>query len=342
MELKACAALRSRGAEPAGSSATRPEGRGAGQRACAAASARPPVNHTGGWAEGAPREGRPGAAGRDWWGRARRAGCGRCGRAAAAAGRRGREAAHGGVGLSCLRLAGRLSQPNPCAAPGETRGAVGSACLAGGVQCSGSETGRLGRPSWAGTLFNNGCGPSAFVGGARFETAAERAVGFQRAWKYSGAGRTCAPPPPAVCKRAHTAAGTQVRSVRREEDPPGVPEIIQHACHHVHGATDAAAQETVRKALRVLAQSCTDEVVLTLLEVDEQSQRAAEGRLRPNPPSLWALPTPVSLAPRVMGVSLQGSKPRSQPAPSGAGTLPAPCLLPSRPSILKEVTRWGE
>ena len=58
----------------------------------------------------------------------------------------------------------------------------------------------------------------------------------------------------------------------------------------------------------------------------------------PNPPSLWVLPTPVPLAPGVVGVSLQGSKLRAQPAPSGAGMLPAPCLLPSGPSILKEVT----
>ncbi|CAN0572307.1 unnamed protein product [Rangifer tarandus platyrhynchus] len=54
-----------------------------------------------------------------------------------------------------------------------------------------------------------------------------------------------------------------------------VPEIIQHVYHHVHGATDAAAQETIGKVLRVLAQSYTDEVVLTLFEMDEQSQRGA-------------------------------------------------------------------
>ena len=70
------------------------------------------------------------------------------------AGRRGRP-------LLSLRLVDRLSHPNPGADPGEARGAVGSARLAGGVQCSGFETGRLRRPSWAGTLFNNGRGPSA-------------------------------------------------------------------------------------------------------------------------------------------------------------------------------------
>lgn len=52
-----------------------------------------------------------------------------------------------------------------------------------------------------------------------------------------------------------------------------MPEIIQHVYHHVHGATDAAAQETIGKVLHVLAQSYTDEVVLTLFEMDEQSQR---------------------------------------------------------------------
>ena len=38
-------------------------------------------------------------------------------------------------------------------------------------------------------------------------------------------------------------------------------------------ATDAMAQETIRKVLHVLAQTYTDEVVLTLFEMDEQSQR---------------------------------------------------------------------
>ena len=49
--------------------------------------------------------------------------------------------------------------------------------------------------------------------------------------------------------------------------PPQVPETIQLAYHHVHGAREAAAQQTIRTALRVLAQSCTDGVVLTLLEM---------------------------------------------------------------------------
>ena len=41
----------------------------------------------------------------------------------------------------------------------------------------------------------------------------------------------------------------------------------------MHSATDAMAQETIRKVLHVLAQTYTDEVVLTLFEMDEQSQR---------------------------------------------------------------------
>ena len=55
--------------------------------------------------------------------------------------------------------------------------------------------------------------------------------------------------------------------------PPQVPEIIEHAYHHVHGAREAAAQQTIGKVLHVLAQSYTDEVVLTLFEMEEQSQR---------------------------------------------------------------------
>ena len=55
--------------------------------------------------------------------------------------------------------------------------------------------------------------------------------------------------------------------------PPQVPEIIQLAYHHVHRARDASAQQTIGKVLHVLAQSYTDEVVLTLFEMEEQSQR---------------------------------------------------------------------
>lgn len=119
MELKACAALRSRGAGPAGSSATGPEGRSAAQRACAAASARPPVNHSGGWAEGAPRAGRPRAAGRDWWAARRRVGAGPgaccsadpCG----VAGRPKRKAAEAGVERAA---GGRGSHPSVVCGPG--------------------------------------------------------------------------------------------------------------------------------------------------------------------------------------------------------------------------------
>ena len=53
---------------------------------------------------------------------------------------------------------------------------------------------------------------------------------------------------------------------------PQVPEI-KHVYHHMPNATDAAAQETIRKVLHVLAQTYTDGVVLTLFERDEQSQR---------------------------------------------------------------------
>ncbi|XP_070240769.1 uncharacterized protein [Bos mutus] len=185
MELKACAALRSRGAEPAGSSATRPEGRGAGQRACAAASARPSVNHAGGWAEGAPREGRPGAARCDWWGRARRAGCGLCGCAAAAEGLRDAKLRAEGSASPVFAACGPAVAPESRHGPGGSSGAVASARFAGGVQCSGFETGRLWRLSWAGTLFNNGRGSSAFVGGARFETAAERGTVEKRKKKQT-------------------------------------------------------------------------------------------------------------------------------------------------------------
>ena len=51
---------------------------------------------------------------------------------------------------------------------------------------------------------------------------------------------------------------------------------------------------------------------------------------------------PVSLDPRVVGVPLQGSEPRAQPTHAGAGTLHAPCLLPSLLSSRSQRGGWLE
>uniref|UniRef100_A0A8C6CYL9 Maestro heat-like repeat family member 5 n=1 Tax=Moschus moschiferus TaxID=68415 RepID=A0A8C6CYL9_MOSMO len=73
------------------------------------------------------------------------------------------------------------------------------------------------------------------------------------------------------------AASRVLRTVLKSSVPDigKVPEIIKHVYRHMHSATDAAAQETIWKVLHVLAQTYTDEVVLTLFEMDEHSQRGA-------------------------------------------------------------------
>ncbi|XDB58880.1 hypothetical protein ABFV05_012496 [Capra hircus] len=78
-------------------------------------------------------------------------------------------------------------------------------------------------------------------------------------------------------RRDARAASRVLRTILKSSVPDigKVPEIIKHVYHHMHSTTDAAAQETIRKVLHVLAQTYTDEVVLTLFEMDEQSQRGA-------------------------------------------------------------------
>lgn len=89
-------------------------------------------------------------------------------------------------------------------------------------------------------------------------------------------GRGTAPSPawaPGSEAPAERVSSTQEAGTPHSPHPPQVPEIIKHVYHHMPSATDATAQETIWKVLHVLAQAYTDEVVLTLFEMDEQSQR---------------------------------------------------------------------
>nr|XP_025710847.1 maestro heat-like repeat-containing protein family member 7 [Callorhinus ursinus] len=52
-----------------------------------------------------------------------------------------------------------------------------------------------------------------------------------------------------------------------------VPEIIQYICHNMNSITETTAQGTIKKILYLLAQTYTDEVILTLFKMDDQSQR---------------------------------------------------------------------
>ena len=55
--------------------------------------------------------------------------------------------------------------------------------------------------------------------------------------------------------------------------PPQVPEIVTFIYLHINSITEATAQETVKKILHLLARTYTDEVILTLFKIDDQSQR---------------------------------------------------------------------
>ncbi|XP_032277970.1 maestro heat-like repeat-containing protein family member 7 [Phoca vitulina] len=52
-----------------------------------------------------------------------------------------------------------------------------------------------------------------------------------------------------------------------------VPEIIQYICHSMNSITETTAQGTIKKILYLLAQTYTDEVILTLFKMEDQSQR---------------------------------------------------------------------
>lgn len=55
--------------------------------------------------------------------------------------------------------------------------------------------------------------------------------------------------------------------------PLQVPEIIQYICHNMNSITETTAQGTIKKILYLLAQTYTNEVILTLFEMEDQSQR---------------------------------------------------------------------
>lgn len=55
--------------------------------------------------------------------------------------------------------------------------------------------------------------------------------------------------------------------------PLQVPEIIQYIYHNVNNITETTAQGTIEKILYLLAQTYTDEVILTLFKMEDQSQR---------------------------------------------------------------------
>ncbi|XP_040492368.1 maestro heat-like repeat-containing protein family member 7 [Ursus maritimus] len=52
-----------------------------------------------------------------------------------------------------------------------------------------------------------------------------------------------------------------------------VPEIIQYICHNMNSITETTAQGTIKRILYLLAQTYTNEVILTLFEMEDQSQR---------------------------------------------------------------------
>lgn len=52
-----------------------------------------------------------------------------------------------------------------------------------------------------------------------------------------------------------------------------MPEIIQLIYYHVERITDKTVQNTIKKIFQLLVRSHTDEVILTLLKMEDQSQR---------------------------------------------------------------------
>ncbi|XP_074173204.1 maestro heat-like repeat-containing protein family member 7 isoform X2 [Rhinolophus sinicus] len=54
-----------------------------------------------------------------------------------------------------------------------------------------------------------------------------------------------------------------------------VPEIVQYIYHNLYSITETTAQATVKQILHLLAQTYTDEVILTLFKMQDQSPRGA-------------------------------------------------------------------
>lgn len=52
-----------------------------------------------------------------------------------------------------------------------------------------------------------------------------------------------------------------------------MPEIIQLIYYHIDRITDKTVQNTIKKVFHLLVHSHTDEVILTLLKMKDQSQR---------------------------------------------------------------------
>ncbi|XP_014387843.1 PREDICTED: uncharacterized protein LOC102251302, partial [Myotis brandtii] len=52
-----------------------------------------------------------------------------------------------------------------------------------------------------------------------------------------------------------------------------VPEMVKFIYHNMNSITEATAQETMRKVLQLLAQAYADDVILTLLQMQDQSHR---------------------------------------------------------------------
>lgn len=52
-----------------------------------------------------------------------------------------------------------------------------------------------------------------------------------------------------------------------------MPEIVQYIYHNLYNITETTAQATVKQILHLLAQTYTDEVILTLFKMQDQSPR---------------------------------------------------------------------
>ncbi|XP_059533817.1 uncharacterized protein LOC132222640 [Myotis daubentonii] len=61
-----------------------------------------------------------------------------------------------------------------------------------------------------------------------------------------------------------------------------VPEMVEFIYHNMNRIAEATAQETMRKVLQLLAQAYADDVILTLLQMQDQSHRWAPASSRGN------------------------------------------------------------
>lgn len=80
-----------------------------------------------------------------------------------------------------------------------------------------------------------------------------------------------------MCSPTPCAGACTKLAVSIQKEPPfpsfQVSDIIEYIYFHMHKIREPTAQNIIRKIIYLLAQSHTDEVILTLFKIEDESQK---------------------------------------------------------------------